>query len=101
MQKGGPGCLCSLSNAIMLLLARGTLLPMLCAQAPGNKAAVAAAPCRDTILFEAPRVRVEATGVVLTTYFNSRVDPLRCYKHKVRDLAGLLQGGPAAGFVGH
>ncbi|GAB4815057.1 hypothetical protein N2152v2_002103 [Parachlorella kessleri] len=36
----------------------------------------------DTILFEAPRVRVEATGVVLTTYFNSRVDPLRCYKHK-------------------
>ena len=26
---------------------------------------------------------VEAQGVVLTTYFNSRIDPLRCYKHKV------------------
>lgn len=45
-------------------------------------------------MFDEPVAKVEAEGVVLTTYFNSRVDPLRCYKHKVRQ---QQRTEPAAG----
>lgn len=51
---------------------------------------------RSQLVFEAPVVSVDAPGVILTTYFNSRVDPLRCYKHKVWG-KGWVGGGREGG----
>ncbi|KFM29116.1 hypothetical protein F751_5472 [Auxenochlorella protothecoides] len=38
-------------------------------------------PQEPAIGFEEPRLQVAAKGVILTTYFTSRVDPARCHKH--------------------
>lgn len=39
-------------------------------------------PNNKNILFDPPLTTpIGAKGIVFTTYFNSRVDPLRCYKH--------------------
>jgi hypothetical protein len=39
------------------------------------------------VIFDHPLVRPTGPGVIFTTYFNSRVDPLRCWKHKAGRLA--------------
>jgi hypothetical protein len=43
--------------------------------------------CRGATIFEAPLAAAAGPGVILTTYFTSRVDPLRCWKRQGGRLA--------------